>query len=331
MRKSFASGFTLIELSLSLIFISILSLTVVLLIQNTTASYRRGLILNEINTVGMDLVDDMRMSVQNASTYSVIEMCRNRYPEPSESLSEEDKKKAPRNKCIADNATSFVKVVKIATVNDNGTTISDMPVYGAFCTGTYTYIWNSGYFYNGYDNEDEITRSVTSSGKSISKVVLKEKKVSNNTTSNLSTGFRLLKIYDGERTICVNAMKERDVSPDKDKYVDFANVAAKENDSFVIDDTMKKDDDENSGKGVEMLEGNNKNDLVLYDLYVAEPALSATRENLFYSVAFILGTRRGGVNVTRAGNSCKPPSGDYSELEYCAINKFNFAVEAGGR
>ena len=76
-------GFTLIELALSLIFIAILSVTVVLLIQNTTASYRRGLVLNQIDTVGIDLVDDMRYSVQNASSYSILEMCNTFYSEGS--------------------------------------------------------------------------------------------------------------------------------------------------------------------------------------------------------------------------------------------------------
>ena len=72
-------------------------------------------------------------------------------------------------------------------------------------------------------------------------------------------------------------------------------------------------------------------DLVLYELYVAEPAFSVTRQNQFYAASFILGTRRGGIDIKATGNNCKPPSDNYSELEYCAINKFNFAVMAGGK
>ena len=60
-------GFTLVELSLSLVFISILSLTIVLMINNAVESYQRGVTLNQINTVGMDLVDDIRTAVQNSS------------------------------------------------------------------------------------------------------------------------------------------------------------------------------------------------------------------------------------------------------------------------
>ena len=52
---------------------------------------------------------------------------------------------------------------------------------------------------------------------------------------------------------------------------------------------------------------------------------------IFYAASFILGTRRGGINIKEAGNNCKPPSDEFTELEYCAINKFNFAVQAGGK
>lgn len=316
-KKYWGRGFTMIELALSMIFISILSITVVLLIQNTTASYRRGLILNEINTVGMDLVDDMRLSVQNASSYSVIEMCKTFYTEGS----------ANRDKCIDDNANSFVTVVKLGSVKENSKTIgTNMPVYGAFCTGTYTYIWNSGYF----ESVDNYERSVSYGGSTLSAVSLGVKDKTTGAVTTLKSNFRLLKIYDVERTVCVNAMKAQDGSGSGNNYIPLSSYANNRvGTQFVIDQTMVEMDSDNEG-GVELMGINDLNDLVLYDLYVAKPALSATRENLFYSVAFILGTRRGGINIFEAGNSCKPPSDDYSELEYCAINKFNFAVEAGG-
>ena len=60
MRKlGIKKGFTLVELSLSIAFIAILSITVALIINDAISTYRRGLTLNQINTVGMDLVDDM--------------------------------------------------------------------------------------------------------------------------------------------------------------------------------------------------------------------------------------------------------------------------------
>lgn len=323
--KRACGGFTLIELSLSMIFIAILSLTVVLLIQNISASYRRGLILNQVNTVGMDLVDDFRISIQNASSDPVTRMCEIYYPLDS----------ADRNNCIADGANSFVSVTKRAQVKVEGKYIgggaddSYMPVYGALCTGTYTYIWNTGYFENaeGYTGTDVNQREVI--GTDPAKLGTKAA-----ATASFQTkyeDFRLLKVYDAERTICVNAMRDQNDSWDSTSYVksgDYKNNKIKN--EFVISQEML-DVAEGDEDVVELMKKYDAADLVLYELYVSQPALSSTRQNLFYAASFILGTRRGGINIKEAGNSCKPPSDDYSELEYCAINKFNFAVMAGGK
>ena len=74
-KRFFRSGFTLIELSLSIAFFGILSIAIALIINDTIASYRRGMTLNQINTTGMDLVDDMRAAVQNSSAKSVKSLC----------------------------------------------------------------------------------------------------------------------------------------------------------------------------------------------------------------------------------------------------------------
>lgn len=310
MSKKVRGGFTLIELALSLIFIGILSITVVLLIQNVSASYRRGLVLNQVNTVGMDLVDDFRVSIQNATSDPVTRMCEIYYELDS----------ANRNACVEDNAQSFVSVTKIAEVIVEGRSIGSMPVYGALCTGTYTYIWNTGYFESVELSEREVRGTVPA--------VLGTRYSSTGDFNEKYSGFRLLKIYDGERTVCVNAMRDQN---GPGRSTDYKRIANYQNNlisnEFVISEAMI---DENEEDAVELMK-RNESDLVLYELYISKPALSSTRQNLFYAASFIIGTRRGGINIKEAGNSCKPPSDDYSELEYCAINKFNFAVMAGGK
>lgn len=316
-------GFTLIELSLSLIFIAILSLTVVLLIQNISASYRRGLILNQVNTVGMDLVDDFRISIQNASSDPVTRMCEIYYYEYDS---------ANRQSCVEDGGMSFVSVTKRANVKVGNDNIGEMPVYGALCTGTYTYIWNTGYFENadGYEGDINNERKVLLGGSELPAAVLGTKASGTASFIEKYSDFRLLKVYDGERTICVNAMREQNGSWDNLNYkksTDYDNN--KIGNEFVISEQMLQlaEADEDV---VDLMKKHDAADLVLYELYFSKPALSATRQNLFYAASFILGTRRGGINIKEAGESCKPPSDDFSELEYCAINKFNFAVMAGG-
>lgn len=132
-RKSI-EGFTLVELSLSIAFIAVLSIAVTLIINNAITTYARGLTLNQINTVGMDLVDDIRGEVQNSSISSICE----------------------------GNSDECFLVKKTATLEKESTIMDDVPVFGAFCTGRYSYIWNSGYFYDGWNiagdnNNNKIT------------------------------------------------------------------------------------------------------------------------------------------------------------------------------
>ena len=322
MAKKSRGGFTLIELSISLVFIAILSLTVVLLIQNLAASYRRGLVLNQVNTVGMDLIDDFRSSIQNATSDPVSRMCEVYYPNPEST---------DRQACMSDNASSFVSVTRMANVKVEGNNLGELPVYGAFCTGTYTYIWNSGYFRRENDVADfdgNIGES-TVGDDGISPAEVGTKNFLTQRFRRIKGDFRLLKIYDDERSICVNTMKVLNNTGNISPYhiYDIDDMRNKVPNQFAINSGMVSD---NANDVVELLKTDKAADLVLYDLYVAKPAISGTRQNLFYSASFILGTRRGGLNIKQIGDSCKPPNDDFSELEYCAINKFNFAVMAGG-
>ncbi len=320
MGKKNRGGFTLIELSLSLIFIALLSLAVVFLIQNLTASYRRGLILNQVNTLGMDLIDDFRISVQNANSEPITKMCIRRYGN--------NEQVGDTKKCIDDNARSFVSVTKYGTVTINGASYS-MPIYGAFCTGTYTYIWNTGYFEKSDVYAVDQQRSVNSAP-----ATLYAGKLGDETL--VKDNFRLLKVYDSSRSVCVNAMKAQNGW--QDNYIVYNNNGGANynnnipNNRFYIDKNMLVDlEAQSEGGVVELLkkEGQYSN-LVLYDMYVAKPALSLTRENIYYAASFILGTIRGGININVTGSNCRPTNDNYSEIDYCAINKFNFGVAAGG-
>lgn len=261
MRKQ---GFTLVELSFSIAFLGVLSLIIAFIIVDTVATYRRGLTLNQINTVGMDIVDDMRTAVQNSPTNSVESACSK-----TEGCEE---------------VQNLVTVRVLGKLSINGTETDEVPLYGAFCTGKYSYIWNSGYFFNG-ENGDK------SAGKLVGGVDL--------------TGYRLVKIEDQKREVCFNH--------DEDYNNEFN---APEGTGEVVSLLAEDEDD---------------NNLALYDLQVSIPAEGRAGSSLFYSVSFILGTIDGGINVKASGDFCKPPEDAKGGLfDYCAVNKFNFAVRATG-
>ena len=244
-------GLTLVELSLSLVFIGVLSLTAVLIINNTVLAYQRGLTLNKINDVGMDLVDDMRTVVQG-SPVKLDAGCAGEDDGDPSCMYFEQKNDSGGVNNVPDN------------VPDNA------PLYGGFCTGKYSYLWRTGYL-------DGIDVGVKIKG---------------------SRKYWLAKIKDDKRQICNDYRANYGDEIDYD--VEF--------EELIPSDSR----------------------LAIYDLYVPMPARSDAIKTMFYSISFVLGTRGGGVNIMAEGDYCAPPEGDNSNFNYCAINKFNFAAQAGG-
>ena len=280
-------GFTLIELSLSIVFISILSIIIVLLINNSIASYRRGLTLNQINTVGMDLVDDIRTVVQSSPAGAVVGMC--------EELEDEDEKEV----CKTDGGRKFVSVVK---KNDGG-----VPLFGAFCSGTYSYLWNSGYFFNNDGDEIEIGdyNSVYVSYKD------KNAEYFEGTLGQQDDEkFKLVKIKDKNRSICRSLYEAEGSFLGGRIYIGEVNGIPEVE---------------------ELIPSGSKSNLAIYDFSAMAPAVNASGNVSFYSMSFILGTVQGGVNVMANGNFCKAPAEANENFNYCAINKFNFAAQAIGK
>ena len=295
MSRVCRKGFTLVELSLSVAFISILSITVALIINDTVSSYQRGLTLNKINTAGMELVDDMRAVIQSAPAGALKDVCSTRLSEGA------------ADKCRLDNAHKFVSVSRIANVSKSGeSTIKNIPVFGAFCTGSYSYIWNSGYFFaNGYSIREP------------SGAIVNMAKLVDGSGNTLASDFKLLKVKDKSFAVCTNATTGGDSS----KY------GEKISSDFVLGGIIFEEPED-------LLSNNESestdNNLAFYDLYSGVPAINDSGSALFYTVSFVLGTVQGGVNVKASGDFCKTPADYKSNFDYCAINKFNFAAQAIG-
>lgn len=296
--RQVAKGFTMVELSLSIAFIAVLSIIVVVIIGNAVSAYHRGLTLNQLNTAGMDVVEDMRTAVQSSSARSAKRECAGLYNDANN-----------LKKCENDNGLSFVYIERYAKVKI-GATEARVPVYGAFCTGGYSYLWNSGYFFN---NEYRVEGAGSAS--------LTYRKAGNDNTSAAPANFKLLKMPDENRALCMSAANAGGnylKNSDDSAWSTLGNT-------FDITSTPIEEDP------VDLLEGNNN--LAIYDLTTALPAESGNSQNMFYAVSFVLGTIQGGINVGATGNFCATPEGYNSGVEnfdYCVINKFNFAAQATG-
>lgn len=100
-----ARGFTLIELMLSMTFVSVLLVTIALTVIQMATIYNRGMTLKEVNQSARDIADDVRRGTAQSQLFTV--------------------------NTDGSDSTDYVTV-------KTGTTI----VGGRLCTGTYSYIWN---------------------------------------------------------------------------------------------------------------------------------------------------------------------------------------------
>lgn len=306
LKETLREGFTLVELSLSMVFIGILSIAIVLIINNTVSAYRRGLMLSQVNTTGIGLVDSMRAAVQNSSVKTLTGSCATIYSSSTE-----------RTKCEKDGAYRFVSVIKTGKVKINGgrKTIT-VPIYGAFCTGSYSYIWNSGYFESDDATFDEKNSKSWAKLKYLN--TRGEVREINGSSEDSNRPFRLLKVEDNSRAVCIAATGQS-------RYAEPSGGISNVFDVTSIGYGMIQETPE------DLLVADNSNNLAIYDLAVTAPAESPSGTNAFYSVSFILGTINGGINILAKGNTCATPT-DYANenFNYCAINKFNFAVQVNG-
>lgn len=267
-----SKGFTLVELSLSMVFIAILSIIIVVVINGTVSSYRRGITLNLLNTVGSELVEDITMAVQESPVDSGL--C-------SGTVNNSDGCKR----------VSWVKSKKVGD--------EDVPLFGAFCTGNYSYVWNSGYYFDeGYKDtwESGLRATLQSSSDGSSRIT-----ISPGSESPNSRLFKLVKIKDAERTAC-QIDTEGDVEISIDRKMD--------KEQYILDE-------DNSGVAV-------------YNLKVNSLVDGGNGGGQLYSMTLTLGTAQSGMNIDATGGKCAVPAESNSNLDYCAINKFSFAALANG-
>ena len=337
-------GFTLVEVALSMAFIAILSITMVLIINDAVATYRRGLTLNNVATSGAELVQELTSSIKDSPKIDLETQCQvyGTYDYLNNTYTETDAMKD----CKKHKALNFTSLKRYATVKlngreNNGSDEIKVPVYGAICTGKYSYIWNSGYFFG------EENGTVTDPNLEPAKFIYDS--ANSNPNPNSSDiwrnpvpveNFRLLKVVDDQRAVCktmnkVSAdsygssyKKNSDFHDDLGNVFDITNPQNLETNSNLINYYDKGIPDDN----VMVLYANDEtNPLSLYDLDLLTPAMDDNRTVAFYTGSFILGTLQGGIDINATGNFCKTPEGyNDEEFDYCAINKFNFAVQAKG-
>ena len=286
--KNQRKGFTIVELTLAMAFVGILLISIAVLVIRVTAIYQHGLAIRAVSSGGRQLIDDLSRSISASPIVDVAYI-----PSRDDEITANITKKQER---------FTYKYYFQKTVSDSELGLdlkgSSVPVAGAFCTGLYTYIWNTAYAINSYKPDGVGSFkgfTYTYSGGTLPDAE--------------NPPFRLIRIPDSERSICISQRLE---------------------DGKIKESTSSFVAPSNQGDPVELLPAV-EDDLALYDFRAFPASTSRITGHIFYSNTFILATLKGGVDITRKGDYCTV-DGDTlgTDFNYCSINKFNFAMRATG-
>ncbi|MBQ6510548.1 prepilin-type N-terminal cleavage/methylation domain-containing protein [Candidatus Saccharibacteria bacterium] len=279
-------AFTLTELTLALAIIGVLFIMIATIIANMISIYQKGTTITAVNDVGRSIIADISDTITDTPPFSASVACS--------FILHLDQESGCRT-----NPERTTVVIK--TANGIGNIGSSVPTGGAFCTGKYSYIWNSGYVLPGEDGNEAYNNGGSH------KSTIKYRSNAGETTIK---DFRLIKIQDKKRLACISQYNNSfDVDNNSTEYNLINNNAISE-------------------EPVELIASSDKR-LALYSFDVVKTENTTTNRSL-YSVSFILGTIRGGINITGNSNYCAVPNDADSDFDYCAINKFNFAIRTAG-
>lgn len=313
-------GFTMIELSLVMVFIGTLLIAIAVITTNIITIYQKGSTLKAVNSVGRGLVDELTTAINQAPSVDATSLCN--------SLLDSD---TAINNCIKDGAFKFIFQAKYGDAE--GENNIRRQYNGIFCTGYYSYYWNTVY---GENADPKQTVSLRYAKNLTENNILHEFK--DNDSSN--GVVRLARIEDRTYQLCA-------ANVDKDYNSTYGggiiDIRGKRHDS--LGDTVQV-----SNYIKEPVEGFLSSfdlDLALYELTIFPTSQDWVTLRTFMSGTFLLATYRGDVDITRTGDYCNLGSytdaeGNYvenstsienlgAEFNYCAINKFNFSARTSGR
>jgi prepilin-type N-terminal cleavage/methylation domain-containing protein len=300
--KKAKKGFTLIELMLAVAFLGTLLLSVAMLAMRLVDMYTKGATMRAVNSVGGAIVDDVRSHVTSSSLWSenLVDATSDSDLEPSQ--------------------RQYYRYHKY-TINPGTADEEKLVDYGAFCTNSYTYVFNYQAamlrYRNGSTGEDDYIKVGPSEDASRPYALVRIK----------DTGCEKFK-YLGMTEDEFNALRDEKKSGEYDtnaylqKNAEGRFIKANKNDMTVLLDGSTSD------------EGT---DLQIYDFAVMSATQSDVTNQVLYDIAFVLGTTRGGIDVKSSNNYCTKKSKiaenqDMANhgISYCSVNRFDFVVRQTG-
>lgn len=297
-------GFTMVELSITLAFIGMLLITIAIITTNIVSIYQKGMTIKAVNSVGRSLIDELTSAINTAPSVDTTSLCNSLAPNNVDA-------------CVKDHAFSYIFH---ASKDD----VTGKQYNGIFCTGYYSYIWNTYYGETAEQSHTLKLRYLNTNGEVI--------------TTNAP---RLMRVEDRNYRVCsavMNSSGNYQSEFSSNMTIDITTLA------HSTSDTPLPNRIKTPTEG--MLDEFDL-DLMLYEFTVFPISQDSVTLRTYMSGTFILATLRGNVDITRSGDYCSLGTqitdtnnnqvGDTSSLNnlgseynYCAINKFNFAARTAG-
>lgn len=297
------SGFTMVELSLTLAFIGVLLITIAIITSNIVSIYQKGMTIKAVNSVGRGLIDEFTSAVNTAPSVDATSLCNSLAPNNVDA-------------CINDHAFGYI--FHASQNEDTGEQYN-----GIFCTGYYSYIWNTYYSETSEQSHALKLRYLNFAGDVVT-----------------TEAPRLMRVEDRNYRVC-SAVMNNDYTSNfsSNMTIDITTLAHSTADIPLRNPTPTPTEG--------MLNAFDL-DLTLYEFTIFPISQDSVTLRTYMSGTFILATLRGNVDIMRSGDYCSlgtqidveddgEPIGDTSsinnlgsEFNYCAINKFNFAARTAG-
>ncbi len=306
-RKLTRSGFTLIELMIAIAFVGGLLVTITLVILQIMSLYNKGLTLKEVDSVSRVVIRDMQQSIASSSQFQLTYMQNDAHGNP----------------------TTPTVATTLAEAAEHGTDYYNNDAGGRLCTGTYSYIWNTGQAIKGLDAHIDPT-----TGKLTTNSADATYKAPDNSGS-VSYPLQIVQTHRSDGSIVdtiVRFMKKRDTAKA------MCHLPAGETAATTTFDSV-------AGNAKDFLPvlGSGDNNLMLYKFTITTPDYSQygrfegsqiTALATFYSISLSIGTQMGDENraglVSTQDASCKAPKDAHvNDAEYCAVNIVNFVARTG--
>lgn len=301
------AGFTIVEVTLVTAFVAMLLIAITVIITQMTAIYQKGMTLKAVNSVGRNLVSEFTTAINSAPSIDSVSLCNTLVNEGTS-----------RETCLEDGAFKFIYQSYGGIQHDDITnTDGNVQYAGVFCTGDYSYVWNT---YYGIESGNTI-------------------RIKYNPTTNryhagtfYNTDFKLVRFKDVTYRACSTNVtssynSENLANSHEIDIMELANGSVWQNSESVFQEGF--------------LDASNI-DLGLYEFTIFPVSQDWVTLRAFFAGTFILATERGDVSITRTGDYCDVTnqngmgdgSGNMLDLgsnfNYCGINKFNFAARTAG-